>query len=149
MKQYKILLGLDEEDLQQIKKTGTFIIPEDVNEIAPYVFAGIKELVSIIIPSSVSVIGTRAFAECSNLSKVTFRSSNKVMMGEGIESPFADCDSLTFIILDRIIKDKELYEEVKSCLGAMSPEEYKEFMDKLNKDAEKSRKKENEERVIE
>ena len=130
MKQYKILLGLDQEDLEEIKKTGTYVIPEDVNEIAPYAFVGIKELVSISIPSSVSVIGDRAFAECPNLGKVVFKSVG-VTMSDGMQSPFADCDSLDVIILDSKIKDKAYY-EFKHNLRAMSPEEYKEYVKMMN-----------------
>lgn len=148
MKQYKILLGLDQEDLKAIKKTGTFVIPDDVDEIAPYVFAGIKELKSIVIPSSVSIIGDRAFAGCPKLSKVVFHSVGMVKMEDGQLSPFADCDSLEVIILDAKIKDKDLYNKIKSSLNAMSPEEYREYEEKLKAKDEKRKKKNNPEKEI-
>ena len=72
MKVKKILVALDKKDREMIKQTGTFVIPNDINEIAGSVFAGCSDLKRITIPSSVQRINKYSFLDCKNLESVKF-----------------------------------------------------------------------------
>ena len=67
-----------------------FVIPDLVEEIEPYAFAGSNTLEEIVVPSSVVKIGNHAFSNCANL--------KRVILHEGIsrlpDGLFLGCASL-------------------------------------------------------
>ena len=72
MKISKILNGLDFEDTQNLRKTGTITIPEDVDIIGTHAFAYLYNLNEIEIPQNIKQISTEAFLGCNNLKTIKF-----------------------------------------------------------------------------
>lgn len=58
---------------------GNLTLPDTVKTIAPEVFAGNHNIVSVYLPDSVADIGEDAFADCVNLEKVTGGANVKVI----------------------------------------------------------------------
>ena len=77
---------------QEIKD---LVIPNTVDSIHDYVFAGCSSLTSVTIPNSVTSIGDYAFLSCSGLTSVTIPNS-VTSIGEGA---FRNCSSLTSITI--------------------------------------------------
>jgi hypothetical protein len=76
-----------------VGKTGAFIIPNSVTNIANYAFYGCTNLASVTIGNSVTSIGSSAFCNCSNLTSITI--GNSVASIE--ELAFFRCSSLTSV----------------------------------------------------
>ncbi len=82
-------------------------IPDSINEIRDYAFAGCHELKEVVIPEGVTVIGQNAFWDCPKLEKITLPSSLK-KVGEyafshtGITS-ITIPESETFVKLNRYV----------------------------------------------
>lgn len=70
------------------------VIPDCINRIGDYAFAGHFELTSLVIPESVTSIGERAFENCRNLTSITL-SSGLVSIGE---DAFWDCGIVSIVI---------------------------------------------------
>ena len=73
-------------------------LPNTVNTIGEYAFADCYDLNSIEIPNSVTSIGYGAFDSCTSLSFIEIPKS--VTSIEGYGNPFADCASLSSIIVE-------------------------------------------------
>ncbi len=71
-----------------------FVIPETVNRIASYAFAG-SNITSVVIPETVTEIGASAFANCENLLTVEFKNVMSVLPA-GI---FDGCMAITEVTL--------------------------------------------------
>lgn len=72
-------------------------LPEGVEEIGPYAFAGRRGLRRMILPDSVAAIGSGAFAGCENLGTVRL-SAGLWWWGEGV---FAGCTGLKEVVVPR------------------------------------------------
>ena len=66
-----------------------FAVPDGVESLAPYAFAGSVNLETVTFPASLQEIGDGAFADCYVLSHVTYPSLNTLA-----NSVFADCPKL-------------------------------------------------------
>lgn len=75
------------------KADTTYIMPDTVESINDFAFAGSKNLTGIIVPDGVTYIGNYAFLECSSLTYVNIPSS-VISVGD---SAFSYCESLTEI----------------------------------------------------
>lgn len=56
---------------------GEVIIPEGVESISPYAFAGNDDITNIVFPQSFKIIGEDAFGGCKNIKEIIFPSSIK------------------------------------------------------------------------
>jgi hypothetical protein len=74
-------------------KNGNLIVPEEVKEIADYVFYRKTNLISISLPTGLAKISDYAFMRCSSLTTITLP-AGLTAIGNGA---FADCSSLTAI----------------------------------------------------
>jgi Flp pilus assembly protein protease CpaA len=81
-------------------KSGSFIIPSSVTEIASSAFRSCRNLSSITIPNSVTEIGHSAFAYCSSLAEITIGNSVTTIG----RSAFYGCESLTSITIPNSVK---------------------------------------------
>jgi len=95
-----ILTELDDEDLKQIEKTGTFIIPEGIDELGDGLF-GCTHLKSIVIPASVDYIGDLAFSDCLDLEEITFKGNPKIG-----ENAFENCKVKLIITSNKTSKQE-------------------------------------------
>lgn len=85
-------------------KTGPFVIPDSVTEIANSLFEGRSQLTEITIPATATVIGAEAFSDCTNLTAVHFatavsegyQAAEKLVIGD---RAFYNCNSLEHIEL--------------------------------------------------
>ena len=75
------------------KADTTYIMPDTVESINDFAFAGSKNLTGIIVPDGVTYIGNYAFLECSSLTYVNIPSS-VISVGD---SAFSYCENLTEI----------------------------------------------------
>lgn len=103
MKIKKVLAELDENDLKQIEETGTFVIPDGIDEIEDVVFmlAGTRtKLREIVVPESVQYIGDLAFCGCE-IEELTFKGNPQMA-----ETAFKDCE-VNLIITNPKISKKE------------------------------------------
>ena len=82
-------------------------IPNSVASIGNSAFRGCSSLTSITIPSSVMSIGDEAFGECSSLTSITIPNS-VTHIGE---ATFYDCSSLEYLSIPNSVKFSEVYEE--------------------------------------
>lgn len=99
-------------------------IPNSVNEVAPYAFAGCKSIQSVTIPNSVTLIGSSAFAYCPNLSSADLncstigsyafsncgKLSDVVFRDNLLEigySAFSECSSIETVIIPDSVKTLE------------------------------------------
>lgn len=76
------------------------VIPDGVEYIQSFSFAGLKGITEVVVPSSVSWIGARAFSNCDNLSRVELSEGLTEIRNEA----FASCTSLHEVILPRTLK---------------------------------------------
>ena len=76
-------------------KSGAFVIPDGVTEIAQSAFSGCTGLSSVFIPNSVTHIWGAAFSRCTGLSTVSIPDS----VLEIDYSAFKDCSALTTIFI--------------------------------------------------
>jgi hypothetical protein len=72
-------------------KTGAYVIPNSVTNIAAWAFAFCRGLTNVIFPEGITSIGAEAFWGCDGLTEVTIPSS-VASLGDGA---FFDCNSLT------------------------------------------------------
>lgn len=72
-----------------------FVIPDSVDVIKDYAFAGCKNLTSVMIPNSVTTIGNGAFHNCNNLTSITIADSVTTIGDEA----FCFCNRLTSITI--------------------------------------------------
>ena len=112
MKIEKTLLSLDEKDREMIKKTGTFIIPSDINKIAGSVFFGCKDLKTITIPESVSFITKFAFYDCRNLKSVKFCSTPQINW-----DAFANTNIREVVLTEELSHNTEFRYDLRNILG--------------------------------
>lgn len=75
--------------------TGKFDIPNTVQKIGNYSFAGCTGLTSASIPNSVKNVGTGAFLDCSTLTEITIPNSVTIIG----DFPFSGCTALTTMTL--------------------------------------------------
>ncbi|MBO6081850.1 MAG: leucine-rich repeat protein [Bacteroidales bacterium] len=86
--------------LGSIEEGATIVIPDGIESIDDYAFAGCKNLTEVIIPGSVKSIGRYAFYECSNLTEVSIPESVESIGA----SAFEDCEELLSINIPSRIK---------------------------------------------
>lgn len=86
-----------DKDKLIITCAGTTGIPDTVKSIAPRVFHGHNNLVSIEIPESVNAIGENAFEECTSLETITFKGKVE-KMGDDL---FQDCENIKAIYVPK------------------------------------------------
>ena len=68
------------------RKSGSYIIQNEVEHIGNYAFYGCLGLLSVDIPDSVAIIGTNAFGGCDNLKKVyTNKDFRNIIIQDGNE----------------------------------------------------------------
>ena len=72
----------------------SYIVPNGIQIIGQYAFAGCKFLSSVTIPNSVTSIGKNAFANCTSLTSATIP-SNVISIGE---YSFDNCSLLTMTV---------------------------------------------------
>ncbi|MBP5622954.1 MAG: leucine-rich repeat domain-containing protein [Thermoguttaceae bacterium] len=93
-----VLYSKDETVLKcvpsRIKKE-EFVVPENVQVVESYAFAGCSSLKSIVLPKRLSAIGGGTFAGCSSLTSIVVPDGVKEI---GINA-FEDCSSLTSIVI--------------------------------------------------
>lgn len=94
---YKFESGclIDKTNNQLVYGTFNAEIPETVNSLANYSFAGCTRLTSITLPDSITYIPTDAFAGCSNLVDVQL-GNNITTLGQ---SAFYQCTNLKSVVL--------------------------------------------------
>ena len=117
------------------EKVTDLVIPNEVERIANYVFAG-SDIISVSIPNSVHVIGDYAFRDCSSLTSVVIGDSvttigadafwgchelSYISIGESLDSiaehAFFDCDSL----IVNVTKIETLFKDYKFGSWASNP----------------------------
>ena len=98
---------------QEIKD---LVIPNTVDSIHNYAFAGCSSLTSVTIPNSVTSIGNDAFSWCSSLTKTNYTGDIagwcNIKFGDGEANPM--CQSHNFYINDQEIKDLVIPNSVTS-----------------------------------
>jgi len=84
-----------------IGKTGSYVIPDNVEHIEDYAFHHCENLTSVFLPKSITSIGVEAFYHCIRMISIAIP-NGIVSIGE---KAFTHCTSLTSIILpDKITK---------------------------------------------
>lgn len=78
------------------------VIPDGIENIAPYSCAGLKDVTSIYIPDGVTDLSRFSFSGCTNLKKVRIPRSVSAIYFNRNYSAFDDCKSLREIELDDI-----------------------------------------------
>lgn len=97
-------------------KTGSYAIPEGVNEIPEGALRG-SLITKIVIPASVTRIGREAFANCVNLTSVTFAAPAKSEDAKSLliaARAFAGCTNLEKIVLPARLEEIKLQKYVIS-----------------------------------
>ena len=96
-------------------KSGSYVIPDGVNNLGYSAFAGSKTLTNITIPDSVTIIGHYVFYGCSGLTSVTIPDSVTTI---GYEA-FAYCIGLTSVMIPDSVRSIN-GNAFKSCSGLTS-----------------------------
>lgn len=118
------LKKLGEGAFENCPKLTTVVFPDDLEEIPARAFSNCTSLEEIIIPASVKTISASAFQGCTSLEKITFATEDITEINEeteeitvigikGLEyiasATFADCKSLTEIVLPKTVQYVEAY----------------------------------------
>lgn len=127
-----------------------FTIPDNVEKIDMYAFAGSENLVTVKVPNSVKFIEVNAFEECTNLTEINIpgtvekiqififngcKKLNKVVYGNGIKEidtgTFYDCEGLTeFTIPNTVTKiDRKAFYSCKNMKKITIPKSVTEIGD--------------------
>ena len=83
------------------KKEETFKVPKAVEKINVSAFSYNKNLKSLVVSKGVKKIGYNAFFRCTNLSKVTFKTTKEVKIGY---CAFYNCKSLKKVTIPKNVK---------------------------------------------
>ena len=75
---------------------GTYVVPETVNTMARYAFAGCDKLETILIPDTVTYMGMESFENCTALQTVVLSGHRETTHGQ-----FRGCTALETIVLNR------------------------------------------------
>lgn len=127
-----------------------FTIPDNVEKIDMYAFAGSENLVTVKVPNSVKFIEVNAFEECTNLTEINIpgtvekiqififngcKKLKKVVYGNGIKEidtgTFYDCEGLTeFTIPNTVTKiDRKAFYSCKNMKKITIPKSVTEIGD--------------------
>ena len=100
-----------------------YTIPNNVNTIEKWAFAGCCSLKSVTIPNSVKTIGDRAFENCESLTSITIPNSVKTIG----DRAFARCDGLTSITIPNSVTSigREAFSYCQDLMSITIPDSVK------------------------